>query len=86
MVSGENFSMPNGNVSTSGINVSRQLLSGSILMIPTECLSSKSLSSIVNVLIEDLKSAKSRIAQLEYQQASIDKEQVRIPETGKLNE
>ena len=99
MVSGENFSMSgvnfsitNVNVSMSGDNVSGQLLSKPVLTIPTECLSVKSLCSIINVLIEDLQSAKSRILELEHQQSSTEKKIVQIPEiknlsnVGKLNE
>ena len=99
MVSGVNFSMsgvnlstPNVNVSMSSDNVSGQLLSKPVLTIPTECLSAKSLCSIINVLIEDLQLAKSRIYELENQQSSTEKEKVQIPKTknlanvGKLNE
>ena len=99
MVSGVNFSMsgvnlstPNVSVTMSSDNVSGQLLSKPVLTIPTECLSTKSLCSIISVLIEDLQSAKSRILELEHRQSSTEKEKVQIPETkklanvGKLNE
>ena len=42
-----------------------QLLSESSLSIPVKCLSEKSICLIVNTLIEDLESAKSRIVELE---------------------
>ena len=98
MVSGVNFSMSGENLSMSGVNVSMPdanvsgpSLSEPILSIPTQCLSKKSLCLIVNTLIEDLRSAKSRIAELELQ-TSAENDQVKIPETfdhantGKLNE
>ena len=91
MVSGVNFSMsgvnlstPNVNVSMSSDNVSGQLLSKPVLTIPTECLSAKSLCSIINVLIEDLQLAKSRILELENRQSSTEKEKVQIPKTKNL--
>ena len=68
MVSGVNSSMSGVNVSMP--DVSGQLLSKPVLTIPTEWLSVKSLCSIINVLIEDLQSAKSRILELEHQQPS----------------
>ena len=68
MVSGVNSSMSGVNVSMP--DVSGQLLSQPVLTIPTEWLSVKSLCSIINVLIEDLQSAKSRILELEHQQPS----------------
>ena len=91
MVSGKNFSMSgvefptsNINVSMSSGSVSGQLLSEPVLTIPTKCLSAKSISLIVNALIEDLESAKSRIAELEHQQSATGNDQTQISDTINL--